>query len=107
MFSAVPCNAPDPPKREQRRANEELARVNRDLEAFAYAASHDLQEPLRTVKIFSEQLVRLYDNQGQNAEQYVGFVRQGVTRMEQLIRDLLDSRVLHTPTEHQPRVPQI
>jgi signal transduction histidine kinase len=83
-------------EREQRRANEELARMNRDLEAFAYAASHDLQEPLRTVKIFSEQLVRLYDNQGQDAEQYVGFVRQGVTRMEQLIRDLLDfSRAAH------------
>jgi signal transduction histidine kinase len=81
---------------EQRRANEELARANRDLEAFAYAASHDLQEPLRAVKIYSEQLVRRYDNQGQEAEQYVRFVHQGVTRMEQLIRDLLDfSRAVH------------
>jgi signal transduction histidine kinase len=83
-------------ERDQRQANEELARVNRDLEAFAYAASHDLQEPLRMVKIFSEQLVKRYDKQGQEAEQYVGFVRQGVTRMEQLIRDLLDfSRTSH------------
>ncbi len=83
-------------EKEQRSANEELARMNRDLEAFAYAASHDLQEPLRAVKIYSEQLVKRYDNQGQEAEQYVLFVRQGVTRMEQLIRDLLDfSRAAH------------
>ena len=83
-------------RKEQRSANEELARMNRDLEAFAYAASHDLQEPLRAVKIYSEQLVKRYDNQGQEAEQYVLFVRQGVTRMEQLIRDLLDfSRAAH------------
>jgi light-regulated signal transduction histidine kinase (bacteriophytochrome) len=83
-------------EREQRRANEELARVNQDLEAFAYAASHDLQEPLRMVKIFSEQLVKRYESEGPEAQQYVGFVKQGVTRMEQLIRDLLDfSRIAH------------
>jgi light-regulated signal transduction histidine kinase (bacteriophytochrome) len=70
------------------RARQELEHVNRQLEEFAYVASHDLQEPLRTVNIYSQLLVRDFSSKPK-AEKYAGLVQQGVTRMETLIRDLL------------------
>jgi signal transduction histidine kinase len=68
----------------------ELRNVNADLEQFAYSASHDLQEPLRTVKIFSELLAGKYREKldGQ-AREYLDNVKSGATRMEGLVRDLL------------------
>ncbi len=75
---------------ERKRVESELRRANRDLEQFAYSASHDLQEPLRTLKIYSELLLKSYaDATGENAE-YLGYLRQAATRMEMLVRDLLD-----------------
>ncbi|HYO80111.1 MAG TPA: ATP-binding protein [Bryobacteraceae bacterium] len=79
-----------------RLANENLTRTNHDLEEYAFAASHDLQEPLRMVTIYAQQLVRRFANEDQDAREYAGFVRQGVSRMESLIRDLLEfSRTVH------------
>jgi PAS domain S-box-containing protein len=72
-----------------RRSNEELKRVNRELEEFAYVASHDLQEPLRMVNIYTQIILNELGGEGARLSQYAGFVRQGVTRMEALIRDLL------------------
>jgi signal transduction histidine kinase len=73
-----------------RRSNEELQRANADLEQFAYSASHDLQEPLRQVAIYSQMLERKYaarlDSQ---ASEYLGFCIEGAQRMEMLISDLL------------------
>ncbi|HWF06871.1 MAG TPA: PAS domain S-box protein [Bryobacteraceae bacterium] len=75
---------------EQKRAQEKLRRANDDLEQFAFSASHDLQEPLRTVKIYSELLAsRHVDGASGEARQFVTFVRDGATRMEMLVRDLL------------------
>ncbi len=68
----------------------ELQRANQDLEQFAYSASHDLQEPLRSVRIFSELLFQRSGAKfaGQDLE-FLTNVREGAVRMEMLVRDLL------------------
>jgi PAS domain S-box-containing protein len=73
-----------------KQAEVELKRANKALEQFAYSASHDLQEPLRAVKIYSELLTDRYRNKlDSQGVQFLDFVRDGATRMEQLVRDLL------------------
>ncbi len=86
---------------ELRRKNDELTQANKELEEFAYVASHDLQEPLRMINIYSQLLLRrdgLRDDA--TAAQYADFVHKGVGRMEELISDLLVySRVIHSDQE--------
>lgn len=73
------------------RTNRELQRANSDLNQFAYSASHDLREPLRMVSIFSQMLARKCENLlDQEVLQYVNYITQGSTRMEELIKDILD-----------------
>ena len=74
----------------RKRAEAELLRANQDLEQFAYSASHDLQEPLRSVKIYSELLAQRFgDNLEGDARDFLDFITSGATRMEMLVRDLL------------------
>ena len=76
---------------------ERLARTNADLQEFAFATSHDLQEPLRTIASFSELLRQQYRGRlDKDADQMIDLVIGAATRMSSLIRDVLSySRVLN------------
>ena len=82
-------------------ANQALQRSNEDLEQFAYAASHDLQEPLRMVSIYSQLLHEEYgDTLDNQASSYIKFAVDGASRMSNLLRALLTySRVANAARE--------
>jgi PAS domain S-box-containing protein len=75
---------------ELRRAAEDLARSNKDLEQFAYIASHDLQAPLRQVTAFMKLLRERYGGTlDARADEYINFAVDGAAQMTALITDLL------------------
>ncbi len=75
---------------EQKETEEELRRANDDLQQFAYSASHDLQEPIRNVSLYSQIVANRYqallDSDGQ---QFLGFLTEGGRRLAKLVDDLL------------------
>jgi PAS domain S-box-containing protein len=81
-------------------ANRELERSNRELEQFAYVASHDLQEPLRTISSYLQLLEMKYKSQlDSQAHEFIDYAIDGSRRMRDLIKDLLDLSRLNMSAE--------
>jgi signal transduction histidine kinase len=77
-------------KKVRQRTNE-IENKNKELEQFAYVASHDLQEPLRTISGFAEIIRKQYQGRlDGNAEKFLDFMSQASDRLKKLIKDLLD-----------------
>ncbi|MEO7768118.1 MAG: ATP-binding protein, partial [Ferruginibacter sp.] len=78
-------------RQEAEQSNYGLAAKNKELEQFAYVASHDLQEPLRTTAGFADLLKQRYHGKiDEKADKYLDFISDSTERMKVLINDLLD-----------------
>lgn len=86
-------------------ANGELRRSNEELERFAYVASHDLQEPLRTISSYTRLLSERYgDSLDERGHRYSHYVMDAAQRMQQLIVGLLEISRLGRHTRPKERV---
>jgi signal transduction histidine kinase len=71
-------------------AEQQLTLINKELQVFAYAASHDLKEPLRMIKMYTQLIEkRLKNVLDENTKEYMFFITDGVKRMQQLLDNLL------------------
>lgn len=72
------------------RKNIELEKMNKELESFTYVSSHDLQEPLRKIQVFSTRiLTKENQNLSENGKYYFKHMHDAAARMQTLIQDLL------------------
>ncbi|MBA3706443.1 MAG: response regulator [Bacteroidetes bacterium] len=77
--------------KELKQHSDELARINEELEKFAYVASHDLQEPLRTITSYIQLLqIKYKDKLDTEGNEFMGFVIDASSRMRNIITDLLE-----------------
>jgi len=81
---------------------QELETQNKELERFAFVASHDLQEPLRKIRTFADLIQYNFDNR-ENIEMYLSKINSAALRMSELIRSILNySKVSHKREEPKP-----
>ncbi len=80
-----------------RRIVGELTRTNRELERFAFIATHDLQEPIRSIGGFAQLLRKRYGQKLDNeADEYLDFIVEGARRMKAMMRDVMDYSLVDT-----------
>lgn len=80
--------------------NDMLQHLNAELKQFAYIASHDMREPLRSIGAFSSLLQRRQgDKLDDSGKEYLGFIREAVDRMSALLTDLLDYSKINSQQE--------
>jgi len=92
-------------ERKQARYASELERSNRELEDFAYVASHDLQEPLRKIRMFGDRLeMKCGEMLDETGTECVGRMRDAATRMQSLIDGLLTLSRITTRAQNFERV---
>ncbi len=84
--------------------NQELHRTNQELESFNFIASHDLQEPLRKIRIFSDRLLDVQKNNfDETSRSYLEKMHHAAGRMQKLIDDFLSfSKTISTPRNFEP-----
>jgi PAS domain S-box-containing protein len=88
---------------ERKEAERALKIYSAELEQFTYVASHDLQEPLRTIKSYAQLLSRRFHGQlGNDGDEFLGYIVGGIDRMQTLIADLL----AYSELSRTPRAPQ-
>jgi len=93
-------------ERRVQRRTEELLRSNEELAQFAYAASHDIQEPMRVVSLYAQLLdSRLKGQLHGDATQYLGYISENAKRMQDVVKDVLAlSRLDSQGEEHFSKV---
>ena len=85
---------------ELRRRPQELRRSNEELQQFAYVVSHDLQEPLRAIGVYSELLFSRYQQEADaEVQEFVRYIIEGVERMRTLMTDLLQYARVESQTK--------
>ncbi len=85
--------------------NSELVTINKELESFNYIASHDLQEPLRKIRIYSGRLLEQAEKLPEEARTSLDKVISSASRMQRLISDLIEFSQISSPADAFEKVP--
>ena len=90
---------------EEKETEEQLRKANEALSQFAFAASHDFQEPLRMITSYSQLLLKGYRGQLEgDAKMCVEYITEGTQRMRELLADLLSFTALGADGRHEPEL---